>query len=54
MKSSVQELLYNVGDTLGKIMEGVAEATRRFQDYQIPDELSKALAVDFCQCSLGM
>ena len=54
MKERAQELLYKVGDTLEKIMEGVAEASKDYEAYEIPEELSNALNVDFCQMALAI
>lgn len=53
MKKNAQELLYKVGDTLDKIMDGVADASKNYDPYEIPEELSKSLSVDFCQMAFA-
>lgn len=54
MKKTVQERLYEVGDALDKIMEGVADASKNYDSYEIPEDVSNALAVDFCQMALAI
>ena len=53
MKKSVQESVYRVGDTLEKIMEGVVEASSNWEDYEIPENVSRSLSVDFCQLAFA-
>jgi hypothetical protein len=53
-KKNAQELLYKVGDTLEKTMEGVADASKHYFPYEVPEEITSALNVDFCQMALAL
>ena len=53
MKKSVQEYLYKIGDVLDRILEGVADSSSKYEPYEIPEEISNALSVDFCQMALA-